>query len=136
MAKEPRHRRMYKESPKLERGENGKMDVVKSSRVEADKEQAGIDGMKVSGDLPPHVRHATERRDMYNRHETEHAVHDNAGNSDKQEMYSRHLKEHGDMGKRHAKEYAKSNHNNDSNESAGAGKKEIEEVRKGKENTE
>lgn len=133
---EPRHKRLYKNSPKLERGEGGHMDVVKPSQVESDREQAGIDGMKVSGELPAHVRHAHERRDMHNRHETEHAVHDNAAGGDKGEMHARHQREHTDMHKRHAKEYAKSEHNKDDNEKAGAGKKEIKEIRNTEEITE
>jgi len=49
------------------------------------------------------ARHAHERRDMHNRHETQHAVHDHIGGP-KKELHARHEKEMKDMHKRHEKE--------------------------------
>lgn len=113
--REPKHKRLYKDSPKLERNEKGDIKSVKPSDKEgapsesmkkADEIQSGMDGVKMTEGLPPHVRHAHERRDMHNRHETEHSVHDNGKGGDKKEMHARHEKEYGDMHKRHDKEMA------------------------------
>ncbi len=77
MAREPRHERMYKKKPHLERGEDGHVGVKEK---EADKEQSGTDGMKMEekhGEgMPMHVRHSTERNDMHKRHQMEHAMHE------------------------------------------------------------
>lgn len=114
MAKEPRHSRMYKDSPKLERDDKGNMASVKPS----DK-QPQTDG-EPDGDAPDmepsDASRIQEIKDMHKRHETEmKAVHD------------RHQKED-------AKKY--NNPNGDSNEKPDAGKKEIAEVDDSKENTE
>lgn len=107
--KKPRHERMYSKKPHLERGEDGHMDVKEKEPTaaveEADAAQSGVDGVKVNGEgMPAHARHAHERRDMHNRHETEHAVHDNGKHGEKKEMHERHAKEMKDMHKRHQKE--------------------------------
>lgn len=118
MAKSPRHKRMYSDSPKLERGESGKMEAKKPSekQKEADKTQSGDDGMKTTE--PHEDARMQEIVDMHKRHETEMKA-----------IHGRHSKED-------AKKYAKTEASKDNNESEGAGDREIEEVRKGKEITE
>src|ERR1041385_5025136 len=103
MAKEPRHKRLYKDSPKLERGEDGNMDPSKKQdkrgekasegEKKADEAQSGTDGMKVT---EPEQARIQEIKDMHSRHE--------------EEMKAIH--------KRHQKEDAKKydNPNGDSNE--------------------
>jgi len=105
-----RHSRMYKDSPSMERGEDGKMGVTKrgdketSSEKEADKVQSGDDGVKMTEGMPTHIRHAHERMDMHKRHEMEHAVHDHNKAGSKAEMHGRHQTEMKNMHKRHESE--------------------------------
>lgn len=110
---EPRHKRMYKDSPTVERGEDGNMEIKKKpseAAKKADAVQGGTDG---EPDMDPSEEaRIQEIKDMHTRHETEmKAVH-----------------------KRHQKEDAKKydNPNGDSNEKPDAGKKEIEEVQDNK----
>lgn len=80
--------RMYAKSPKMERGEDGKMGIKKPSK--ADGENMGIEGNEApgAGDGMPvqtkemHDRHMTEMKDMHARHEDEH-----------KDMHKRHQKE-------------------------------------------
>lgn len=116
MAKKPaRHKRMYSDSPKLERGEDGNMAAKKPSDDEkkADAEQSGND-------------------------EKVHEPHEEARIQEIKDMHSRHEKEMSQIHKRHQQEDAKKydNANGDSNEKPDAGKKEIKEVDESKENTE
>jgi hypothetical protein len=113
MAKEPRHKRMYKDSPKLERGEDGSMQASKpSSKPQTDGEPDGD-----APDMEPmHASRVQEIKDMHKRHEVEMKA-----------IHSRHEKED-------SKQY--DNPNGDSNEKPDAGKKEIQEVDDSKENTE
>lgn len=114
----PRHKRMYKDSPKLERGEDGNMKAKKpsESRQEADKVQAGIDERQ---DVEPEEdARMQEIKDMHSRHQTEMAA-----------VHKRHQKED-------AKKYGKEEAAADDNESEGAGKKEIKEVEENKKITE
>lgn len=109
----PKHKRLYKDSPKLERGDDGSVKAVKpSSQPSSD----GEDDMHAPGMDESEYAKIQEIKDMHKRHQTE--------------MESIH--------KRHQKEKAKQydNPNGDSNEKPGAGKKEIEEVDDSKENTE
>jgi len=105
MAKEPRHERLYKKKPTLERGEDGHVGVKEK---EADKVQSGVDGMKMEethGEgMPMHVRHSAERHDMHKRHEMEHAVHDHHKAGHKKELHKRHQEEMKAMHGRHEKE--------------------------------
>ena len=126
MAKEPRHKRLYKDSPKLERSDDGNMKPTKGndrrgekasdSEKESGAVQSGTDKVKVNGEDnkggdPVEDARIQEIKDMHSRHETEmKAIH-----------------------KRHQKEDAKKG---DSNEKPGAGDTEIEEVKEGKEITE
>ena len=106
-----RHERMYKKKPHLERDEDGHMSVKEK---EADKEQSGTDGVKMTehhGEgLPMHARHAHERREMYNRHEIEHATHEATGGKSKKEMHKRHEIDAKDMHGRHEKEIEAGEH--------------------------
>lgn len=100
---------MYANSPKLSRGEDGKMSVHKKeqeSNGEADA-SAGHEGEPVqvkneeSEEHDMHARHNLDRHTMHARHEHEHAMHKHG---DKKEMHARHGKEHGEMLKRHDSE--------------------------------
>lgn len=114
----PRHKRLYKDSPTLERSEDGSMKSSKSndkrgekaseSEKEADKVQAGTDDMAVKE--PHEEARIQEIKDMHKRHESEMKA-----------VHSRHEKED-------AKKY--DNPNGDSNEKPDAGKKEISEIEK------
>ena len=103
--------KMYKDSPKIEKDEEGKLKVSKKSDAKeaVDGEEAagepGMEGMKHE------VRHAAERRalhhkhmkehmELHHKHEMEHAAH----KGDKKEMHTRHEKEHKEMHGRHEKE--------------------------------
>jgi hypothetical protein len=110
--KAPRHKRMYKDSPKLERGEDGNMKSVKpsdkrgeeptESEKEADKVQSGTDGMQMheshaASRRSMHHRHLHEHTMMHHQHELEHAHH----KGDKASVHEKHEKEYADMHKRH-----------------------------------
>jgi hypothetical protein len=122
MSKEPMHKKLYKDSPKLKREDaSGKMAVHKEKNLESEKVDKAV-GTEVPPDgLPMDVRHAHERRDMHNRHETEHAMH----KGDKKEVHIRHQTEMKDMHKRHEKAYGA--------EAKGSGENKIEKVEKSKE---
>lgn len=93
-----RGEKMYKDSPTLERGEDGKMSKTKKKETPED-----ASGKAVEQDGSTHARHAMERGIMHHRHEMEHAAHDMKG-GDKKELHARHIKEMTDMHKRHEKE--------------------------------
>ncbi len=116
----PRHKRLYSDSPKMERGEDGNMKAKKPSegQKKSDIVQSGIEGQTDGEpDMDPMVdARVQEIKDMHKRHETE-----------MQAVHKRHQKED-------AKRY--DNPNGDSNEKPNAGKKEIGEVGESKENTE
>ena len=114
--------RRYASKPTLKRDdEDGKMKVKKTEKVKADDVEAGTEGVVREGEAIPHeARHAMERRDMFNRHENEHTIHDHGKHGDKTDMHERHAKEHHKMLKRHAKEMAKGE--------AKTGEAEIEKV--------
>lgn len=124
MARPARHKRMYSDSPKLERGEDGNMKSQKpsdkrgekpsGSEKEADKDQSGTDGMKTTE--PHEEARIQEIKDMHARHEKEMKA-----------IHGRHQKED-------EKKY--NNPDGDSNEKPDAGKNEIREVDQSKENTE
>lgn len=74
MAKEPRHKKMYKDSPKLERDkESGKMGVTRGSK-NADAAESADEGMpegeKAALDLAQ--KHEKERLDLHQKHEKDH----------------------------------------------------------------
>lgn len=104
-----RSSRMYKDSPKMSRGESGKMEVKKPTKAE--KVESGTEGVlsedAQEGALPPHIRHASDRSDMHKRHEHEHMMHDHAGNGDKKDMHERHHAEMKALHKMHEKEHGK-----------------------------
>lgn len=105
MAKESPSKRMYKDSPKIEHGEDGKAKVSRPARdAKAEKVQSGTEGVEENGSpdgsLPMPARHAMERREMHNRHETEQSMH----KGDKKMSHERHEKEMKEMHARHEKE--------------------------------
>lgn len=112
-----RHKRLYKDSPKLERGEDGSMKPTKPS-----EKQKKADAVQSGGDEETKEPHEEARiqeiKDMHSRHETEMKA-----------IHARHQKDD-------AKKYASSEAGKDENEKKDAGKTEIEEVRDGKEITE
>src|SRR4051812_49285377 len=97
----PKHERLYKKKPTLERGEDGHVGVKEK---EADKAQSGMDDVKMHEGMPMHIRHAHERMDMNKRHEMEHAVHDHAEAGSKSAMHGRHQLEMKNMHKSHESE--------------------------------
>lgn len=108
MAKFMGSKEMYGHSPKLERGEDGKMSVTNKKQQEKGSEAPSSN--KDVGE-PQHVRneeaenmtarHNLERHMLHGKHEHEHATH--KGGS-KEEMHARHAKEHSAMLKSHNEE--------------------------------
>ena len=101
---------MYKDSPKLSKGKDGKMSVNKGP-TEAEKvateDNGQVEGGPVTEEaLPAPARHASERLALHSKHEGEHAAHDHAKHGDKKELHARHLAEHKAMHKKHEKEAA------------------------------
>lgn len=102
MAIKSKAERMYKDSPKLERKEDGKMGVSKKKEA-VDKEAADIAKVPVHEEgMPVHIRHAMERSATHHRHETEHSMH--PMHKDKKEMHARHEHEVKIMHKKHEDE--------------------------------
>ena len=115
---------MYKDSPKLERGEDGKMGVQKKhqSTKSTEDPSAGHEGEPVhvekeNEEHEMHARHNMARHHLHAQHEMEHAMH--KGGS-KEHMHAKHAKEHGDMLKAHDKEAAGINENEGAEPGAGA----------------
>lgn len=101
---------MYDESPSIKHDSEGKTRIEKPEKKKSKEHAEGKkEHESASSGLPTHVRHAAERRDMHNRHEMEHSVHDNGGNGEKKEMHARHIKEHKDMHTRHEKDAGMTN---------------------------
>lgn len=99
MAIKSKSERMYKDSPKLERKEDGKMGVSKKKEA-VDKEAADIADVPVDEEgMPTHARHIMERQAMYGRHEVEHSIHREG--KDKKEVHDRHQKEIKALHKKH-----------------------------------
>jgi hypothetical protein len=92
---------MYKDSPKLERGEDGKVGVKKVTEAErvANKENEQTSPMPVHEEMM--ARHSNDRHMMHAKHEHEHAIHKM---KHKHEMHKRHESEIKDMHRRHEKE--------------------------------
>ena len=102
---------MYKNSPKLERNKEGKMDVnpgpTEAEKV-ANKENDQQGGQPVHEEaMPMPVRHASERHAMHAKHEQEHSLHDHGKHGDKKALHERHAADHKAMHKKHEKEMAK-----------------------------
>lgn len=106
-------KKMYKDSPRLARGEEGGEMEVTRHKSEHMEKHGGTAGTEEA--IPHHVRHAHERNamhakhvhekmQMHHRHEHEHGMHDHAGHGDKGEMHGRHHAEHTVMHKQHEKE--------------------------------
>lgn len=118
-----RSEKMYKNSPKIERDEEtGSLGITRGEKKSAEV-NSGTDGQGVKEEgpegIPPEARHAIERREVHNRHETEHMVHDH-GKLNKAEMHKRHQDEVKAMHKKHEKEHGKRD----------SGEKEIKKIEK------
>lgn len=102
---EPKHKKMYANSPTLETDSDGKKYIKKNSPNEAEKKtsevNSGTDGMQ-----------QTEHGPMYDRHMKETS-----------DMHDRHLEERKDMVKRQMKEMKKM-----APEEGESGKKEINKI--------
>ncbi len=87
---------MYKNSPRLEKGEDGKVGVSKNPGPTKAEKTATAENGQVGGE-PIHeemmARHNLDRHTMHAAHEHEHAMHKGG---DKHEMHERH---HGEMKK-------------------------------------
>ena len=79
-----KHGSLYKDSPKLERNEDGDMKVGKKKTVGDDGSSAEDDG-EVKNDP-----HEAERNSMYKRHEEEQAGMHERHKKDMKEMHKRH----------------------------------------------
>lgn len=104
MVKMMSSKEMYAKSPKLSRGEDGKMGVHDKSPEKNPAEGSGEtetdeakEGMPVEAN-DVMARHNLDRHMMHAKHEHEHATHKGGG---KEEMHKRHMKEHNEMLKRH-----------------------------------
>ena len=96
--------KLFGNSPKMERGKDGKMGVTSPKKV---MEEAAGDNAQ-DGGIPMAARHAGDRMAMHHKHEMEHAVYD-AGKvaGSKEEMHARHREEMVALHKRHEKEHSK-----------------------------
>ena len=109
--------RMYKDSPRLDRSEDGEMEVSRkkgSVGGEHMEKHGGTAGTEEA--IPTNVRHHHERMEMkhkhmhehmqmHSRHEHEHMMSDHHGHP-KSELHSRHHAEMTAMHKQHEKETA------------------------------
>jgi hypothetical protein len=82
--KEPVSKRAYKNSPRLERKEDGKLGVSKKAK-ESEKEQAGTSGME------EHESHALE---MGHKHEAEHLALNQKHEKERHELRAKQMKAH------------------------------------------
>ncbi len=99
---------MYKGSPKIGKGANGKAAVEKGP-TEAEKtantENGQQGGEPVTEEaMPTPVRHMKAHHDLHAKHMQEHAMHDHAKHGDKKEMHSRHEAELKALHKMHEKQ--------------------------------
>lgn len=104
--KESQAKKMFGHSPKMERGEDGKMAIKKEMATKEDDMKEGEDKDGSGQQLPVSVRHSMERHDMHHTMEREHHMHDMGGHGSKEEMHSRHEKMRKEMHARHEKEHA------------------------------
>lgn len=115
----PRHKKMYKNSPKLARGEDGKMGVTKGEKKAADV-NSGTDG------VPEHESHALE---MGHKHEKEHLELNQKHEKERHMLRSKHMK---DMQTGEGKEGGEKEGKKESTGS-GEGKEKVEKVEEKKE---
>src|ERR1700761_6592386 len=118
----------YKDSPTMKRDEeDGVMKSTKKKKEPAAEKassefSAQTDGIEQHAEgIPVAARHGIERREMHNRHETEHMIADHS-KEDKHDMHGRHEDEMKAMHKRHEKELTKG---------SGAGAEKINKVEEG-----
>lgn len=96
-------KQMYKDSPRLSRGDDGKMSVSKKP-TGAEKEAEKVNGQVEEMPVHEHEmssRHNLDRHMMHAKHEHEHAAHKGG---DKHEMHERHHTEMKAMMKKHEDE--------------------------------
>ena len=122
--------RMYGNSPKLAKGEDGKVKVTKNEKVNDGVDKVKENESHAGTAVPAHERHHMERMAMFHKHEHEHLTHDHAHAGDKSELHKRHQEEMKMMHKKHEKELA-----HEHSEEVGGEKlvKKVEENKKGKE---
>lgn len=73
MKKAPAHEKFYKDSPKLERGEDKKIHVVKKKKEEKHKMEDHESGKgHEDAVMKLHNKHSRERLAMHQKHEAEH----------------------------------------------------------------
>lgn len=139
MAKAPMHRKLYKDSPEMERdNESGNMAVKKPSEKAEKESERTTDG---TASMPIHEEHAGERMEMRHRHikehvdmHTKHAMEHMHHKGEKHGLHEKHEKQHAEMHDRHHKEMKKLHeaHEKDhGTEGSGAGKEKISKVEKG-----
>lgn len=96
---------MYKNSPHLSRGDDGKVGVhQKESEANTEDASSGHEGEPVHVKNEEHEmksKHAMERLTLHHKHEMEHHMHKGG---DKSELHKYHQKEMADMHKRHESE--------------------------------
>lgn len=98
-------KKLYGNSPKMERDEeSGKMAVKKKAAAKDGDKKEGEDKDGSGQALPVTVRHSMERNDMHHSMEREHHMHDMGKQGSKEEMHSRHEKMMKEMHARHEKE--------------------------------
>lgn len=96
-----RHEKMYADTPKMERGDDGKVAVKRPSRGGAEKKAEGHPGLRHMHERREMMhRHVHERMGMHHRHEMEHAAH----KGKTEPLHDRHEREVKDMHNRHESE--------------------------------
>ena len=104
--KESQAKKMYGNSPKLERDEkSGDMAVKRKEKPEEKAE--GEDQGSASGGVPVTARHSMERMELHSKHEREHMMHDHGKHGDKKELHERHEEEFKAIHAKHEKELGK-----------------------------
>lgn len=130
-----RHERMYKDSPRLDRDEDGKMGIKKGPSEDEKKSSRTSDGTQ---GMEIHERHASERREMkhrhigehlamHHRHELEHAHHKHGS---KELLHERHERELKEMHGRHESEDKSMHDRHEKEETGGAMIKKVEKNEK------
>lgn len=128
-----KYKKMYENPPEVEQDDAGKMRVKdKMPKGEAVAPEVGDGTAEMGGGVPTHIRHSIERREMSNRHESEHLIHDH-GKAPKEEMHSRHLEDMKTLHKKHEKELKKHGEKHKESQGSGSGQEKIEKTENNKE---
>ena len=80
--------KLYAKSPKMERDENGDMEVKKASDTTGDEANAGEDGS--NAEMQGSADQDAERKSMHSRHEEELKAMHKRHQKDVEEMHGRH----------------------------------------------